>query len=401
MSRTAAFTATLASVRARTRLKPRRRPFWGQVAKGAVPITLGYCRRATHGPGSWIARRWDGRLYKQKFVAMADDHVEADGEHVLTFDQARARAATIFAERPRVALTVTAAAADYIADLRARKGRAAADAAETRLEARLIPALGARLIADLTASDLTAWRNALVNGDDAEAQRKSRDTANRILSMAKAVLNHAARTRDGLSDAAWRHVSAFKSVGRAREAHFTSEEVARLIDAARRADPHFADLVEAGFVTGARLGELTSATVADFDPTRATLAVDGKTGARRIALTRDGVELFRRLAGNRAGAAPLLPRADGEPWGPSHQARPMKAALKAAGLGPTATFYALRHSYVSRAIESGAPLLIVAKNLGTSVTMIERTYAHVIASTRSAILEQHAPRLRGIDGGAK
>jgi integrase len=73
----------------------------------------------------------------------------------------------------------------------------------------------------------------------------------------------------------------------------------------------------------------------------------------------------------------------------------MKAALAKAGLDPSATFFALRHSYISRAIEGSVPLNVIAENSGTSVRMIETTYAKVIASKRREFISRRAPTLKG------
>ena len=71
----------------------------------------------------------------------------------------------------------------------------------------------------------------------------------------------------------------------------------------------------------------------------------------------------------------------------------MKRALAGAGLDPSGTFYALRHSYISRAIETGVPLTVLAENCGTNVRMIETTYAKVLAGKRREFIARGAPRL--------
>ena len=100
-----------------------------------------------------------------------------------------------------------------------------------------------------------------------------------------------------------------------------------------------------------------------------------------------------RAVRNREKSLPLLARSDGGAWKASHQVRPMKRALMRAGLDGGATFYALRHSYISRAIEGGVPLNVVAENCGTSVRMIETTYAKVIAAKRRDFISKGAPTL--------
>lgn len=71
----------------------------------------------------------------------------------------------------------------------------------------------------------------------------------------------------------------------------------------------------------------------------------------------------------------------------------MKEAVEKAKLDPAGTFYALRHSYISRAIEAGMSLTVLAENCGTSVRMIEKTYAKVLADKRWESIVNGAPRL--------
>jgi hypothetical protein len=73
----------------------------------------------------------------------------------------------------------------------------------------------------------------------------------------------------------------------------------------------------------------------------------------------------------------------------------MATALQRAGLDTEGTFYALRHSYISRAIEGEVPLNIIAENCGTSVRIIETTYAKILAGKRRDFIERGAPTLMG------
>jgi hypothetical protein len=71
----------------------------------------------------------------------------------------------------------------------------------------------------------------------------------------------------------------------------------------------------------------------------------------------------------------------------------MATALRRAGLDQEGTFYALRRSYISRAIEGEVPLNIIAENCGTSVRLIEKTYAKILAGKRREFIERGAPTL--------
>ena len=172
-------------------------------------------------------------------------------------------------------------------------------------------------------------------------------------------------------------------------------QVRQLVASAKRQDPAFADFLEGHFHAGARPHELSSAEVRHFLTADAQVIVPkGKTGARVVTLTPEGVAFFRRMAKGKQPTDLLLPRADGQPWGKSHQHRPIKVALKAAGLPVSATMYALRHTYISKSIERGTPLTLIAENCGTSVKMIEDTYAKTIAKVRRDLIGRTAPTLR-------
>jgi integrase len=160
-------------------------------------------------------------------------------------------------------------------------------------------------------------------------------------------------------------------------------------------DKDFADLLTAGFLTGARYGELIACSVRDFDPVAKILKVDGKTGPRAIILQPEAVTFFSLVGKDRAADEPLLRRSDGARWNRSHQQRRMALALERAGLDKEGTFYALRHSYISRAIEGEVPLNIIGGNCGTSIRMIETTYAKVLAGKRREFIERGAPSLGG------
>jgi integrase len=56
-------------------------------------------------------------------------------------------------------------------------------------------------------------------------------------------------------------------------------------------------------------------------------------------------------------------------------------AVAAAGLPESVTPYTLRHSGISWALASGIPAVDVARYGGTSVTMLERFYHHLLVSS--------------------
>jgi integrase len=282
----------------------------------------------------------------------------------------------------------------YLQWLVAKNARTAADT-RGRLQLHFLPMHGHRLVSSLTRSVLEGWLASMVaKSDDRERVRKSKDSANRVLSMVKAALNHAIRDKaNGLNDdGPWRLVRPFQGVSKPRDVRYTDEQVKRLVEAA--ADKSLASLITAAFLTGARYGELAQLRVAHFDDLGRTLRVTaGKTGARTVVLQSAAVDFLSGLSTGRPADDFLFLRADGSPWKKSDQTRPIKGALRAAGLSADGSLYALRHTYISRAIEGGVPLNIIAENCGTSVRVIEKTYAKILAEKRREFIEKGAPRL--------
>ena len=222
--------------------------------------------------------------------------------------------------------------------------------------------------------------------------RRRRSSANRVLTILKAALNHAFHDGKVASDAAWRKVKPFHGVDAARIRYLTVAEAKRLINAA---DPEFRPLVQAALQTGCRYGELTRLEVPDFNTDSGTLAVrQSKSGKpRHVVLTDEGGAFFTQLAAGRSGGGLLLRRANGEPWKASHQGRPMADACARAKITPMISFHGLRHTWASHAVMGGVPLLIVAKNLGHSDTrMVERHYGHLEPNYIADAIRAGAPK---------
>lgn len=97
----------------------------------------------------------------------------------------------------------------------------------------------------------------------------------------------------------------------------------------------------------------------------------------------------------------MLAKADGSPWNPSHQARPMAEACERARIKPAVSFHILRHTWASLAVMAGAPLMVVARNLGHADTrMVERHYGHLAPSYIADAIRAAAPKF-GIEPDRK
>jgi integrase len=386
---------------ARHRLTVRGKPYWRAIEEG---LHVGY-RRLKGRAGTWWVRHYIGNQeYTVEGIGAADDLSDADGVAILSFWQAQDAARKRMVTRAHVAasksgpLTVAQVVEDYLTflDGNRKSGRDA----RNRYNAFIKPALGAVEVNALTSDQITAWLVALAKkpprlrtrkgeaqkyrdlGKDGESIRRRKATANRTLTVLKGALNRAWRTKRKLvpSDDEWRAVEPFEDVAAARLRYLSVDEAVRLANAG---EASFRKLVQAALESGARYGELAALRVQDFNPEAGTLAVPvSKTGRpRHILLTDDGVKFFARLCAGRAGNSLMLTKADGTPWGKSHQVRPMHDACKRGKITPEINFHGLRHTWASLAVMNGMPLMVVAKNLGHRDTrMCEKHYSHLAPS---------------------
>lgn len=399
---------------ARLRLKKRREPYWRSISEG---LAVGY-RRGAKG-GTWIARHYStehGRRFHA--VGTADDVADADGTHVLSFAQAQEAARKWFVQ---LALhdrgefrsgpyTVRECVEEYLAWLQAH--RKSGYDARHRVHTHIVPHLGHIQCDRLTTAEIQRWLRDLaasparlrskkdakkpnfreLDKADHEAVRRRRASANRTLTVLKAGLNRAWREGKIPSDEAWRRVEPFEEVDAARVRYLTLAEAKRLLNAC---NPDFRRLAQAALVTGARYGELAALRASDFNPDSGTIHVrTSKSGkGRHIVLNDEGVALFKSLVAGKSGNAVLLTRADGLPWKPSHQARPIADACARAKIIPPASFHIMRHTWASLAVMAGGPLMVVARNLGHSDTrMVERHYGHLAPSYIADAIRAAGPK---------
>ena len=400
---------------ARSRLAVAHKPYFRLIEPG---LHLGY-RKLPSGPGTWIARRYSGNAKyvvenlrtQDGQIILADDYDDADGTRILTFAQAQRAAKGPRAVRAPGGLTVADVVADYLNHLRS-DGRSphAMDDANRRAAVHILPPLGAIKVAALTPDRLRRWRdetaraaprlrtrpgseqNYRVAPNDDDGRRARKATANRTWTVLRAALNHAFREGAIEQDTAWRKVKPFKAVESARIRYLTIAEARRLINAC---DPEFRIVVQAALQTGCRYGEIIRLTVADYNPDAGTLAIrQTKSGKpRHVMLTDEGAAFFKAVCTGRKGRELMLRKASGAAWGASHQIRLMREACRGAKITPAISFHGLRHTWASHAIMNGAPLMVVARNLGHADTrMVERHYGHLAPSYIADAIRAAAPK---------
>jgi integrase len=407
---------------ARERLAVRREPYWRGVESG---IALGYRRNARGGV--WLARMLDGGHYREEGIGRADDTLPTNGTDVLDFRQAQTKAIAWVAQRQRVAAglepasskvatepyKVADAIAAHLADLAARGSRGL-DQTASKADAHILPALGTLPVGHLTRDKLRAWHHGLATAparlrskpgeaakmrkiapEDEDAGRRRRATANRVLTVLKAALNHArAEGKVVCSGDAWQLVKPFRGVDAPKVRYLSDEEAVRLVNACTS---DFRALVTGALLTGCRYGELAAIRAGDIDVKSGTVNIPrSKSGKpRHVVLTNEGQAFFARLTMGKPTAALLFERdtvakqasrtTDAQirrsAWGKSDQFRAMAEACTAARIAPAISFHILRHTYASRLAGRGVPMPVIAAQLGHSDTrMTERHYAHLAPS---------------------
>jgi integrase len=408
---------------ARLRLAARRKPYW-RVLEGG--FHLGY-RRTKEGGGSWVARRFVGEhKYLETKLGTADDLQDADGVALQSYGQAQEAARKWWKAAQRADQGIAPDTGPYlVADAlrdyflaREHAGSKGVAGDRQTAAARILPQFGAVEVEKLTTVKIRAWHAELAKShlmsrtkraapkqatrafvvDDDDAVRARKSTANRILTVLKAGLNHAFAHDRASSDAAWRKVKPFREAVSARVRYLKADEWQRLINAC---EPDFRPLVRGALLCGCRYGELIRMEAADFDRSAGTITVRlSKAGKpRHVVLNDEGRELWEALTAGRAPRELVFKRADGEAWGKSHQARPIEEASRRAGINPPATFHCLRHSYASALAQKGVPMLVVAAQLGHSDTrMTERHYAQL---SQSHVADTIRAALPAIGGGEK
>lgn len=390
--------------RGRDSLQPRREPYWYKLTRGRY---LGL-RKVSISGGTWIARYRDD-TGTQRYRALGEATKE------LEFDQAKSAAEVWIQESERGVsdrdadgdiVTVASCCRAYVESLRI-EGRAGAshdahmrfrrtiygdsvdqefgpkpriqteskrEGPKPRKWPPVIHSIADIPVFKLRTPRLRSWHVDLVT------KGLSKAAANRTLTALKAALNMAVSNRMVAAAAAteWTHVEPFKGAARRRELFLDVAQRRALLS---HANGSVRRLIEATMYTGCRAGELTSARRSSFDARTRSLSVTGKTGSRTIPLMEAAIALFTELAKDKLPHAYLLTRDDGRPWGHSDWDEAVKSAAERAKLPAATCLYTLRHSFITQALLEGVSTLEVSRIVGTSLTMIEKHYGHLVYET--------------------
>ncbi len=431
--------AKLDSRSARLKVRSQPDPHWVVLDPGQA---FGYFKPTNGGAGTWRARLYlsETQTFRKTALGTADDFEDANGKDVLNFSQAQAKARAWFKQTKAEAtgerlhsgpLTVRDAWEDY-AEAAARRGMKSLDRTRCTAELHILKPLGGVEVDKLTKRRIEKWHHELSIAParvrskfgakvpatrpapkNEDERRARKDSANRVLTILKALLNHARKEHLTFANGdAWGEAEAFKDTTKARIRFLNSEESQRLVNVC---PPDFRRLVQGALFSGARFGELTKLEARDFNPESGTLHIDSsisKSGTKRdVVLTEEGQAFFQEMTAGLKGNAPIFTReafpdmrrvrpGSQEPmpkvsraWKRGDQSRFMIAACEAAGLEPL-SFHELRHTHASALVNAGVPLVFIAKQLGHANTvMTEKHYGHMAPSAMAEAIRKLAPKL--------
>jgi integrase len=354
---------------------------------------------------TWYARIYKGeKKYLLKTLGQVDDFQDANGVDILDYFQAQDKARQFTEEAKRDAgtvqkpMTVGDAAEHYLAWY--KDHRKAYRETENTVTAHILPVFGNTLIADLTTLSIRKWLDKLATtpprrrtsmgvkqkfGDKAVTDNKKRarkSTANRILTVLKAILNKAFQDDLVRDDSVWRKVKPFANADEPITRFLTHAEATRLLNACR---PDFRKLVMAALLTGARYSELTRLTASNVNTDTALIYItaEAKSGkGRHVPLHDDALDFFKGLVAGKRGDNLVLTKQDDTEWGKNHHVRLLQAACENAKVEPAIGFHELRHTYASTLAQLGVDLLTISKLIGHADTRItSRHYAHLCDKT--------------------
>ena len=215
-------------------------------------------------------------------------------------------------------------------------------------------------------------------GGEKLTKQRSNSTVNRDMVPLRAALGQVLKPGVPNTDAAWQEaLRPFKGADKRRELYLDRDERKKLLDATSDEARPF---VKALCLLPLRPGALAGLTVRDFDKRTRTLTVgmDKNGNPRQISVPKVTADFFEEQVKDKHPAASIFARAGGKAWNKDAWKYPIKDAVKAAGLPGAASAYTLRHCVITDLIRARLPILTVAQLSGTSLSMIEKHYGHLV-----------------------
>jgi integrase len=250
---------------------------------------------------------------------------------------------------------------------------------------RVLPVIGHLKLPELTPGRIERFLQDLARGDGTHDPVKGA-TVNRFHSLLSSIFRYA--VRQGFADV---NPLAGGSIPRSKESpihvrYLGRDEQRRLIAVIRRDCPKKTLEVELAILTGMRRGEQFNSKWEDWKVPEGVLYVMGKTGPRAVQISRAA----RRCLAHLRKRAPkeyffITPERndaalDRRLW--------FEKAVKKADLRPAFRYHDLRHTYCSRLVAAGVPLLEVQQLAGHKSYSTTLRYAHLSPDHRKRAVEK-------------
>jgi integrase len=369
--------------------------------------------------------RNDTKKYRQKAIGLADQQGVVDEAKCLSFGQAVSMAQAIFRENallciepnlPQARLTelnycpvgetytVAHALRDYIEWKRISAAPNSIYRILSVVNRHVLPWLGPIGADELTTEHIRTCMTRVLETCphpgkrdlaipqrieilDSETLRKRKHSVNGLVLALRGALKLAWQNRKTENDRIWRTLELYPREHRPRMHHLSTRECRRLL---RQCDSDLRKLVMGALYTGCRSIELFKMCAGDVGRDGFGIYVfSPKTSTSRVIFLPDeAMAFFLKLAEGKKPDDLLFTIAKGTPWNTSYYRRFRKAVVEAS-LPKGFSFHGLRHTYASQLVQAGAPLSVVAEQLGhVNTTMVCRTYAHIAPQIREAEVRQ-------------
>jgi integrase len=237
---------------------------------------------------------------------------------------------------------------------------------------RVLPVLGHLRVRQISPGRIESFLQSLVRGDATHRPVKGA-TVNRFHSLIFSIFSDA--ERKGVIDV---NPLAGGKVQRSKESPIILRflgraEQRRLLAVIRQTSPEKVLEVELSILTGMRRSEQWNARWSDWQIREGILNVKGKTGPREVRINRAAHRCLSRMK-KRARGEYITPERnevaiDRRLW--------FEKAVKKAELSPAFRVRDLRHTFCSRLVQSGVPLLEVQQLAGHKRYSTTLRYAHL------------------------
>jgi integrase len=281
--------------------------------------------------------------------------------------------------RPAAPLLPLPTSARYIEQHLPKKRERSGRDDRNMIAKRILPALGAIKVADVTFADIDGLHRKITRGG-------TPIRANRVAALLSKMFSLAIKLQMR-SDNPCRGVERNQENRRTR--YLSGDEISRLTTAlAAHEDQQAANIVRLLMLTGARLNEVQAATWEQFDIENGIWVKPAATVKQnlehRVPLSAPARQLLAELAVAPAMAGYVFPgRVPGEPRRTIRKA--WAELCKSAGLGDDTHAHDLRHTFASQLASGGSSLPIIGALLGHTQPSTTARYAHLMDdSLRSA-----------------